>query len=98
MANSNLEQLIATAALLRPVLGDLVFVGGAVTSLVVTDEGAAHRARRWMWTQSLKSAPTPNTLRLANAFVPSDSPKTPVKGRPCAVGSFGNGPGRYAAG
>ena len=40
MANSNLEQLIATAALLRPMLGDLVFVGGAVTSLLVTDEGA----------------------------------------------------------
>ena len=40
MPNSNLEQLIATAALLRPMLGDLVFVGGAVTSLLVTDEGA----------------------------------------------------------
>jgi hypothetical protein len=38
--NPNLEQLIATAALLRPMLGDLVFVGGAVTSLLVTDEGA----------------------------------------------------------
>ena len=40
MPNSNLDQLIATAALLRPMLGDLVFVGGAVTSLLVTDEGA----------------------------------------------------------
>jgi hypothetical protein len=40
MANSNLEQLIATAVLLRPMLGDLVFLGGAVTSLLVTDEGA----------------------------------------------------------
>ena len=40
MPNPNLEQLIATAALLRPMLGDLVFVGGAVTSLLVTDEGA----------------------------------------------------------
>src|SRR5687767_6374712 len=40
MPNSNLEQLIATAALLRPMLGDLVFVGGAVTSLLVTDKGA----------------------------------------------------------
>ncbi|HEY6347500.1 MAG TPA: hypothetical protein VIY49_38920 [Bryobacteraceae bacterium] len=40
MPNSNLERLIATAALLRPMLGDLVFVGGAVTSLLVTDEGA----------------------------------------------------------
>lgn len=40
MRRSNLEQLIATAELLRPLLGELVFVGGAVTSLLVTDEGA----------------------------------------------------------
>jgi predicted nucleotidyltransferase len=40
MPNPNLEQLIRTAALLQPMLGDLVFVGGAVTSLLVTDEGA----------------------------------------------------------
>ena len=41
MPRTNLEQLIATAELLRPMLTDLVFVGGAVTSLLVTDEGAA---------------------------------------------------------
>jgi hypothetical protein len=40
MPNPSLEQLIAAAALLRPMLEDLVFVGGAVTSLLVTDEGA----------------------------------------------------------
>jgi predicted nucleotidyltransferase len=40
MPHSNLEQLIETAALLRPMLGDLVFVGGSVTGLLVTDEGA----------------------------------------------------------
>ena len=40
MANSNLEQLMATAALLRPMLGDLVFVGWTVTSLLATDAGA----------------------------------------------------------
>jgi hypothetical protein len=40
MPRSNLEQLTATAELLRPILADLVFVGGAVTSLLVTDEGA----------------------------------------------------------
>ena len=40
MTNPNLDQLIATAALLRPMLGELVFVGGAVTSLLVPDEGA----------------------------------------------------------
>jgi hypothetical protein len=40
MPNSNLEQLYETARLLRPILPDLVFVGGSVTSILVTDEGA----------------------------------------------------------
>jgi hypothetical protein len=40
MSRTNLEHLIATADLLRPMLTELVFVGGAVTSLLVTDEGA----------------------------------------------------------
>lgn len=39
MPRANIEHLIATAELLRPMLADLVFVGGAVTSLLVTDEG-----------------------------------------------------------
>ncbi len=37
MQNPNLEQLTKTATQLKPVLGELVFVGGAVTSLLVTD-------------------------------------------------------------
>lgn len=41
MANQNLELLIVAAKLLRPVLDDLVFVGGCATGLLVTDEGAA---------------------------------------------------------
>lgn len=40
MPNPNLERLIAAAELLGPMLGELVFVGGAVTSVLVTDEGA----------------------------------------------------------
>ena len=40
MPNSNLEQLYETARLLRPILPDLVFVGGSVASILVTDEGA----------------------------------------------------------
>lgn len=41
MANQNLELLIVAAKLLRPVLHDLVFVGGCATGLLVTDEAAA---------------------------------------------------------
>jgi predicted nucleotidyltransferase len=40
MPRSNLEQLLAAAELLRPMLPDVVFVGGAIASLLVTDEGA----------------------------------------------------------
>jgi predicted nucleotidyltransferase len=41
MVNQNLELLIIAAKLLRPVLDDLVFVGGCATGLLVTDEAAA---------------------------------------------------------
>ncbi len=41
MGNQNLELLIVAAKLLRPVLDDLVFVGGCATGLLVTDEAAA---------------------------------------------------------
>jgi predicted nucleotidyltransferase len=40
MPNSNLEQLIAAARLLRPMLNELVFVGGSTTGLLITDEAA----------------------------------------------------------
>src|SRR6266699_5331893 len=41
MANQNLELLILAAKLLRPVLDELVFVGGCATGLLVSDEAAA---------------------------------------------------------
>ena len=40
MADPNLERLVGTARLLRPLLGNLVFVGGCVTGLLITDEAA----------------------------------------------------------
>lgn len=40
MPDSNLKQLITAARLLRPLLDELVFVGGAVTGLLITDEAA----------------------------------------------------------
>lgn len=40
MPNSNLEQLMAAAQLLRPLLDELVFVGGSVAGLLITDEAA----------------------------------------------------------
>ena len=41
MANRNLELLKVAAMLLRPVLDELVFVGGCATGLLVSDEAAA---------------------------------------------------------
>ncbi len=40
MANSNLELLRVAAKLLRPVLDELVFVGGCATGLLISDEAA----------------------------------------------------------
>lgn len=40
MANRNLELLTHVARLLRPVLDELVFVGGCTTALLITDEAA----------------------------------------------------------
>jgi hypothetical protein len=40
MYDGNREQLIAAARRLRPLLGELVFVGGSVTGLLITDEAA----------------------------------------------------------
>jgi len=41
MANPNLELLISVARLLRPLLDELVFVGGCTTALLITDPAAA---------------------------------------------------------
>lgn len=41
MHDANLEQLTDAAQLLKPLLGELVFVGGCVTGLLITDDGAA---------------------------------------------------------
>jgi hypothetical protein len=41
MANPNLQLLVNAAKLLKPILGELVFVGGCTTALLITDTGAA---------------------------------------------------------
>jgi hypothetical protein len=40
-ANPNLQLLMDAAKLLRPILGELVFVGGCATALLITDIAAA---------------------------------------------------------
>jgi len=41
MANPNLQLLTNAAKLLKPILGELVFVGGCATALLITDTAAA---------------------------------------------------------
>src|SRR5215472_1426180 len=41
MANPNLQLLVDAARLLKPILSELVFVGGCTTGLLITDEAAA---------------------------------------------------------
>jgi len=41
MANPNLQLLTDAAKLLEPILGELVFVGGCATALLITDNAAA---------------------------------------------------------
>jgi hypothetical protein len=41
MANPNLQLLVEAAKLLKPILGELVFVGGCTTALLITDKAAA---------------------------------------------------------
>ncbi|MGD0956152.1 MAG: hypothetical protein ABR953_04905 [Candidatus Acidiferrales bacterium] len=41
MANPNFQLLVDAAKLLKPILGELVFVGGCATGLLISDEAAA---------------------------------------------------------
>jgi len=41
MPHRNLQMLIEAARLLKPLLGELAFVGGSTTALLITDPGAA---------------------------------------------------------
>jgi len=41
MSKHNLELLAETARLLKPLLGELVFVGGSTTAILITDKAAA---------------------------------------------------------
>jgi hypothetical protein len=41
VANPNFQLLVDAAKLLKPILGELVFVGGCSTALLITDKAAA---------------------------------------------------------
>jgi hypothetical protein len=41
MANPNFQILVDAAKLLKPILGELVFLGGCTTALLITDRAIA---------------------------------------------------------
>lgn len=61
MNDCNLDQLIEVAKALRPLLGELVFVGGCVTGLLITDEAAGDPRVTLEWTPSRISLLTRST-------------------------------------
>ncbi len=79
MPDSNLEQLIAAAQLLRQLLRELVFVGGSVTGLLITDEGAAD-PRTTFDVDAIAE------MRLAIVCARSVSRKIQTRARRCADG------------
>src|SRR5258705_13627915 len=86
MPNRNLELLTDPAELLRPLLDDLVFVGGIATALLITDQAAAEVRPRLTSMQSPRSPPTPTTWCSPRGFATSGSPRTPVKVRHSVAG------------
>ena len=66
MANPNLQLLTDAAKLLEPILGELVFVGGCATALLITDKAAAECVQHLTWMRLRKSRPMRNTLNSPN--------------------------------
>jgi hypothetical protein len=81
-ANRNLKQLTDAAELLRPLLEDLVFVGGCATAVLITDQAAAE-IRPTLDVDAIAeiTAYADYVMFSERGFAPSDSPRTPVKVR-----------------
>jgi hypothetical protein len=55
MSKHNLALLIDAARLLKPLLSELVFVGGSTTALLITDKAAAEVRPTYDWMPSPRS-------------------------------------------
>lgn len=89
MANRNLELLTNVARLLRPMLGDLVFVGGCTTTLLITDTGAAEVRPTYDVDAMQKLLPTQSTKSFQNDCGSQRLSQTKVRERPYADGCMG---------
>ena len=66
MSKHDLDLLIEAARFLKPLLGELVFVGGSTTALLITDKAAADVRPPTMWMPSPKLPHTPRTQIFRN--------------------------------
>jgi len=93
MNDSNRDQLKTAAETLRPLLGELVFVGGCVTGLLITDEAAGDPRSTLDVDAIAEINPTLNTRSSGTVCARWDSGRIPVRTRLCAAGFIA---GRYS--
>jgi hypothetical protein len=79
MSKHNLELLAEAARLLTPLLGELVFVGGSTTTLLITDKAAAEVRPTYDVDAIARSAHTSHTLISRNDSVGAALVRMPVK-------------------
>ena len=93
MHDSNRERLITAARFLRPLLGELVFVGGSVTGLLITDEAAADPRTTFDVDAIAEITSYAQYAAFGDRLRALGSGKTPARRRHCAGGSIG---GRFS--
>ncbi len=93
MNEPNLKRLTAAARLLRPLLGELVFVGGTVTGLLITDEAAADPRPTLDVDAIAEITSYAQYPAFGDRLRALGSGKTPARRRHCAGGSIG---GRFS--
>ena len=86
MNNPNLQRLIDAAEKLHPLLGELVFVGGAVTGLLITDDAAADSRITFDVDAIQQSHPTRSTPSSGRVYAHWNSAKTCARARLYAAG------------
>lgn len=86
MANPNLRLLTDAAKLLESLLGELVFVGGCATALLITDQAAAD-VRPTLDVDAIAEITSyPEYTEFSKSSEELDFKKIPAKVRHCAAG------------
>ena len=87
MNDPNRKLLVDAARVLQPLLGDLVFVGGCATGLLISDPAAADVRPTKDVDAIAEIGRTRSTFSSPIGFVPSDWPRTLVRAHRLAAGA-----------